>query len=106
MTRRGIRARLGRTAAGRGRRLIRELIAGPLPDVADDVVETVAVGRERADRRRAREAVRAQVLPWELALPGVGHHATAGREVVAPGEAPALEAAAGGALPLRLRGQR
>ena len=61
-------------------------VGGPLPDVAGHVVEAVAVGRKRADRRRPLVAVLEQVLPGELALPGVGHRLAARRELVAPGD--------------------
>src|SRR4051794_21131485 len=47
-------------------------VGRPLPHVADHVVQPVAVGWERAHRRRSLIAVLLQVLPRELALPGVG----------------------------------
>ena len=47
-------------------------------------------------------AVGLQVLPGELALPGVRHRLAVRDELVAPGEDRALEAAARGELPLRL----
>src|SRR6185503_13295133 len=81
-------------------------VGGPFPDVADHVVEAVAVGWEGRDRRRATVAVGDQVLAWEFALPGVGHMPAARRELVAPGELRAVEAAARGVLPFGLRRQR
>ena len=82
-----------------------EVVARPLPDVAGHVEQAVAVGREALHRGRALPAVRHQVLPGELALPGVGHHGAAGSEVAAPGEDGAVQAAAGGELPFRFAGQ-
>src|SRR3954451_7540108 len=86
---------LGRFAPG-----VRPPTPGPLPDVAGDVVEPVAVGGEPLDRRRALEAVRAEFLPGEAAEPAVGHHPTAGLRVVAPGVDGLVEATTGGVLPL------
>src|SRR5207244_12384223 len=80
----------------------REPVARPLPDVAADVVESVAVRRKRADRRGALVTVELQVLPGERALPRVGHRLAAGELVVAPGEHPPVESAAGRELPLSL----
>ena len=80
----------------------REPVARPLPDVAAHVVEPVAVRREAADRRGALEAVLLQVLPRELALPGVRHRPAVREVLVAPGEGRPVEAAAGGVLPLGL----
>ena len=78
-------------------------VAGPLPDVPRHVVEAVAVRREAADRGGALEAVDLQVLPGELALPGVGHRLAVREVLVAPGERGAVEAATGGELPLAPR---
>src|SRR5215831_4978626 len=83
----------------------REVVAGPFPDVAGHVVEPVAVRRERAHRRGALVAVGEQVLPGELPLPGVGHHDSIRRELIAPGVDRAVQAAPGRVLPLRLGGQ-
>jgi hypothetical protein len=77
----------------------------PLPDVSGHVVEAVAVRREAPDRRRAFVPVELQVLPGELALPGVRHRPPVGEVLVAPGEHRALEPAAGSVLPLRLGGE-
>ena len=78
----------------------------PLPDVAGDVVQAEAVGRELAHRRRCRcEPCGLEVLPGEPAVPGVRHHLAARGEVVAPGEGRARPAHPGGVLPLRLVGQ-
>src|SRR5215472_3124497 len=65
----------------------------PLPDVADHVVQAVAVGRERADRRGPLVAVVLRVLNGELALPGVGHPAAVRIELISPGELGAVEPA-------------
>ena len=81
-------------------------VGGPLPDVADHVQQAVAVRRERVDRRGARVAVALQVLPRELALPGVGHVLVARQELVSPRVGFFLEPAAGGKLPFGLARQR
>src|SRR5580765_2265238 len=82
-----------------------EEIRRPLPDVPRHVVEAEPVRREALDRRRPLEAVELEVLPGELALPGVRHGLTAGKVFVAPGEGRSLEPAARGVLPLRFRRQ-
>src|ERR1700732_1688122 len=61
-------------------------IGGPLPDIADHVVDAVAVGRKRHHRRGPAEAVFATVLVWKISLPGIGTMLSAGREFAAPGE--------------------
>src|SRR6516225_2710944 len=82
-----------------------EPVAGPLPDIADHVVEAVAIGREAADRRGALEAVGLQILPRKIPLPESRHHASPGGELLAPGVFGALQPAAGGELPFRLARQ-
>src|SRR5687768_11504133 len=82
-----------------------EKVGCPFPDVARHVEQTVTVGAEDADGRRTFEAVGAQVLPGELALPGVCLHFAARREVIAPNEGLALQPAASGAFQLSLRRQ-
>ena len=84
----------------------REAVGGPLPDVSGHVEEAVTVDRERADGRGTLEAVGGEVLPGEFALPGVGHHPAAGRELVPPYESGALEPTARRELPLGLGRQR
>src|SRR3954468_11752201 len=79
---------------------LREEVGRPLPHVPRHVVEAVAVRRERPDRGRTLKPVELQVLPRELALPGVRHRLAVGEVLVAPGERRALEAAAGRELPL------
>src|SRR4051794_5751519 len=91
---------LGRSVPG-----VRPAGRRPFPDVARDVVEPVAVGREPLDRRRPLEAVRAQVLPGEAAEPAVGHDPAAGLGIIAPGVDGLVETATGGMLPLGLGGQ-
>src|ERR1700740_858745 len=98
-------ARIFREAAGLrrvGLVLWREPIGGPFPDVADHVVDAVAVRRKRLHRRGAREAVGAQILVRKIALPGIGHVLATRRELVAPGELGAVEAAARGEFPFGL----
>src|SRR5262249_57651921 len=85
---------------------LREVVHRPLPDVAGHVEQAEAVRREPLDRRRAFEPVGAEVLPGELALPGVRHHASLRGELIAPRVGGALEAAAGGVLPFGFGRQR
>src|SRR5450755_3350020 len=85
----GIEAFVLRAAAGIFRNAARLLrvrfmslripVGRPFPDIPDHVVDAVAVRREGRDRRGAVEAVGAQILAWEFALPGVGHVAAAWR---------------------------
>src|SRR5215212_6917860 len=77
----------------------------PFPDVADHVVDAVAVRRERRHRRSALEAVLTEVLVREFALPDVGHVTAAGREFVAPGKFGTVKPAARRVFPLCLRRQ-
>ncbi len=84
------------------RRHGRSAFGGPLPDVADHVVEVVAVRRERANWRGACIAVEPEVLPREPSLPGVGHPPPAGSLLLAPRESRPLQATACGKLPLGL----
>src|SRR4051812_25640580 len=60
------------------------LRAGPLPDVAGNVVEPVPVRREGGDWRGAGTVEEAQRLVRESALPGVGHHLPAAQKGVPP----------------------
>src|SRR5580700_403261 len=60
-------------------------VRGPLPDIADHVVEPVAIGRKGADRRGTLIPVERVVLAREFALPGVRHLRAARREFVTPG---------------------
>src|SRR5262249_46154406 len=53
-------------------------IGGPLPDVADHVVDAVAIGRERRHRRGALKTIFAAILVREIALPGISHMFAAG----------------------------
>src|SRR5206468_12889868 len=48
-------------------------VGGPLPDIADHVVQPVAVWRECTDRRGALETIGIGVLAREFPLPGVCH---------------------------------
>src|SRR5262249_50316319 len=66
-------------------------IAGPLPHIADHVVEAVAVGRKRGYRRRPLVSILGEVLVWKVALPGIGHVPAARHELLAPGELGAVE---------------
>src|SRR3954447_14894185 len=83
----------------------REPIRGPLPDIADHVVEAVAVRRKASDRRCPRVAVAGEVFVRKRALPGIRHMAAAGREFLAPCKLGPIEAAACGVFPLGFRRQ-
>ena len=81
---------------------VRIPIGGPFPDIADHVVQAVAVRRERGDGRCALEAVRAKVLPRKFTLPGVRHMLSARHELIAPGKLGTVEPAARGEFPFGL----
>src|SRR5215216_249632 len=66
--------------------LLRIPVGRPFPDVADHVVETVAVGRESHHRRGALVTILIEVLPREFALPGIRCVLAARRELVTPGK--------------------
>src|SRR5215204_6343929 len=86
-------ARVRRDAAGFGGVGFmpgRPPIGGPLPNVADHVVEAVAVRRKGADRRGSLVAVDGEVLTWKSTLPGVRHRPPGGRKLVASGKLSAL----------------
>src|SRR5262249_6841472 len=70
-------------------------IGGQCPDIADHVVEAVAVCREGGDRRGTLVAIQTEILAGKDALPGVGHLLSGGRELIAPCELLAIETAAG-----------
>src|SRR3954471_9994717 len=90
-------------AAGmRGLRMRLVPVPGPLPDVADHVVQPVAVGWERAHRCGPLVPVLLEVPDRKFTLPGVGHPGAARGELVTPRELGAVQAAAGGELPLGL----
>src|SRR3954447_10199305 len=95
-----------RTARARRRRWRLEPVVGPFPDIARHVVDAEAVRGKPPHRRGALVPVNAQVLPRELTLPRVRHHAAAGREFVAPCERRAVATAARCVLPLRLAWER
>src|SRR5258705_1766178 len=76
----------------------------PFPDIADHVVQAIAVGREGLHRRGALVAILIEILEWKFALPGVGHVRTAGREFIAPCEFGTIEPAARREFPFGLGG--
>src|SRR5262249_5423305 len=76
-------------------------IARPLPDIADHVVEAVAVRLEAADRRGPGLAVLVRVVAREDALPAVGDRLALGIEGTRP-VVLAVATAARGEFPLRL----
>ena len=101
----GAAARVFRNAAGFwsiGLVLLGVPVGSPFPDIADHVVNAIAVRRERRDRRGPLVTIVVQVLPGKFALPGIGQMLAAGRELVAPGIFRAVEAAARGEFPFGL----
>src|SRR5271156_4271598 len=80
-------------------------IAGPLPNVAYHVVDTITVGGECGHRRGAFETILVPIAPREVALPRVRHVPPAGHEFVTPGKLGAIKSTARGKFPLSLRRQ-
>src|ERR1700730_14470787 len=76
-------------------------VARPLPDIADHVIEAVAIGLEAADRRGPGVAVLIGVVDGEDTLPGIGDGLPLGIERARP-VALAVATAACGEFPLRL----
>src|SRR6266852_9886691 len=79
--------------------LLRIPIGRPFPDIADHVVQAVAIGRECGDGRSAFEAVCCEILVREITLPGVRHMLAAGKLLVTPGEFRAIKPTARGEFP-------
>ena len=77
-------------------------ISGPLPDVADHVMDAEAVRWKRGHRRGTLVPVCAEVLRGEITLPSVCKMLPAGRELRTPSEFGTVEAATGREFPLRL----
>src|SRR6185436_16442715 len=75
-------------------------IGGPLPDVADHVVDAVRVGRKRTHRRRPFVPVGHEIRPGELALPRVGHVTIVWKQLISPGEWRAIETTSSRTFPL------
>src|SRR5258708_2320361 len=101
----GSTTRIFRDAAGHRRigfMLLRIPIGRPFPDIADHVMQPVAVGRECGDGRRALEPVGREVLVREITLPGVRHMLATRHLLVAPGEFCAVTSAACSEFPLSL----
>src|ERR1700754_4948830 len=89
-------------AAADRARLAVEAVGAPFPDVAAGFQHADAVRLVLVDRTGAEPAVVAGVPLREVALPDVHRVAAARFELIAPGEAGLLEAAAGRHLPLGL----
>ena len=77
-------------------------VGGPLPHIADHVVNAVAVWRKRRHRRGAIEAILTFIFVRKISLPGIGAMPAAGGKLVAPGKLGAVEATARGEFPLSL----
>src|SRR5438309_9722027 len=58
-------------------------VGSPLPDIADHVVDAVAIGRVSHHRRRALVSVLAFIFVREISLPGIGAMLSARRELIA-----------------------
>src|SRR5258705_1264612 len=104
----GAAARVFRNGAGFwhvGFMLLRVPVGGPFPDIADHVVNAIAVGRERRDRGRPLITIVVQVLFWKFALPGIGLVLAAGREFIAPGIFGAVKPAARAEFPFGFPGR-
>ena len=83
-----------------------EFVGAPFPDIADHVVQPVAVRREACRRRRGGMPVGGAVGLRKAALPDVaGEEAAVVRFLVAPGKAHVAEPAARSMLPFRLARQ-
>src|SRR5262245_1294679 len=76
-------------------------VRGPLPDIADHVVETIGIWRKATDRRCPLIAILIAVIDWEDALPAIGDRLAVRVERLAPLLA-YFTAAARGKFPLRL----
>src|SRR6188508_1300766 len=83
----------------------REPVARPLPDVPAHVVKPVPVRREGPDRRCSLIPVEPEVMPRELALPGVRGRSSPREVLLAPSERCAFQAAPRGQFPLGLCGE-
>src|ERR1700680_2565241 len=77
----------------------REGTRGPLPYVADHVVEPIAICGKSLDRRGALVSIDLEVLPGESALPGVGHCPPLRSKRFAPRVCRAFQTAAGREFP-------
>src|SRR5262249_52872521 len=59
-------------------------VVSPFPDIADHVVETVAVRRKCFHRRGTLETARAALLMRKLTLPCICHLVIVGHELITP----------------------
>src|SRR5688572_28476393 len=80
-------------------------VAHPLPNVAPDVVEAVAILGKLRNRSAVREGVSTRVVIGKVALMGVGHPLTVFLEFIAPGKEVPRLASARGKFPFRFGGQ-
>src|SRR5262252_3267814 len=74
-------------------------VGGPLPHIADHVVNAVSVWRERIHRRRALIAIFCPVEARKFPLPGIGHVLSSRRELVSPRIFGVFEPAPGSKFP-------
>src|SRR5205823_9314040 len=79
----------------------REPAGGPLPYIADHVMEPVPVCGKCIDGRGALVSIERQILPGKSALPGVGQQPALGSKCFTPRIGRALETAPGRKLPFR-----
>src|SRR6266545_4442300 len=78
-----------------------EPVGAPLPRIAGDGAQAVAVGWERVHRAGRGVAVVSAVVVRELSLPDVAQVPSTGSQLVAPRVDLLLQAAARGVFPLR-----
>src|ERR1700730_4674085 len=80
----------------------RERARCPLPNIANHVVEPVAICGKGIDRRSALVSIYLEVLPWESTLPSVRHWPPLRSKRLAPRVSGAVQAAASGEFPFGL----
>src|ERR1700754_1246707 len=77
-------------------------IDSPFPDIADHVVNAVAIRWKLRHRGRSFKAILAEIFEREISLPGISHVPAFGRQRVTSGIFLAVEPAARGELPFCL----
>lgn len=80
-------------------------IGRPFPDISNHIVDAITIRRKRFDRRGALITIELQVLARKIALPRVSHLSAFRRQLIAPRELRAIEAASRSELPFGLSRQ-
>src|SRR5512133_3486500 len=93
----------GSTTGSNHRMSRRVPVRGPLPHIADHVVDPIAIGWKLSDRCSPLIPIRGQVLPGKLALPGICHVFSAWSKVFPPRVGCVLQSTSRGVLPLCFR---